>query len=318
MELGPHEQRFEYYRNTRRLVGTLRMLGLATLACLAATSNTATADLNPNQQRAKVEITDSNSSSKPVLDPSRVRLKAYLSSQTIERLSIPDDLPDIYNTQWDEFHGSNAPINAGPSDFGMGAVDEKDEFMQVKRSTSGDWGLGLIVSKDRKEPVRCGWVEMLIVSDKKVYSPANNPCLPFWGILKNTFYFAKDLNGSPGKFVDGTPTKIIPSDNCNPFLFSNYATPYWGPTNMSYPDTPGGFYDKIRFVSSEETVWYRYTTKNNAASYVRIKAPNGRGGWGYIDRDCISTPAPKGNAKEKTSKTVPGANPDPDSKTKDQ
>lgn len=245
---------------------------------------------------------------------------AAMSQATLDRLSIPADLPDIQNTHWDEFHGSGAPINSKPSGFGMGRVDEGDEFMQVKRSYSGDWGLGLVVSKNRDEPIRCGWIETLILSDKKVYNPANNPCLPFWGIMKNFSSFGQDLNGAPGQFVDGTPVNISPKCD-HPYFYGNYATPYWSPTNMSYPETPGGFYDRVRFVSRKETVWYRFTVKGlqgiGEAAYVRIKAPDGKGGWGYMKRECFDE-TPKGNAKEKTSKTVPGANPDPDSKTKEQ
>lgn len=295
MERQPFHNPERIYQRRKDIVYAAKRLGLVTLAAVSLLPAAPT------------------SSNLVVATP------AAISQATLDRLSIPADLPDIQNTHWDDFHGSGAPINFTPSGFGKGRAEEGDEFMQVKRSYSGDWALGLIVSKDRDEPIQCGWVETLILSDKKVYNPANNPCLPFWGIMKNFSSFGQDPNGAPGKFVDGSPINISPKCS-HPYFYGNYATPYWGPNNMSYPETSGGFYDKIRFVSSKETVWYRYTVKSRGAAeavYVRIKAPDGKGGWGFMKRDCFDE-TPKGNAKEKTSETVPGANPDPDSKSKDK
>jgi hypothetical protein len=233
-----------------------------------------------------------------------------LSQETLNRLSIPDDLPDIVNLHKNDFAGSVAPGAAEPSKLGTVGVDEKNEAMPIKRSWSGTWLLSVIVSKGRMEPVRCAWIQSKLIDTKRIFRPLNNPCIRYWGIMKDEYFFAKDLNGAPGTKVDGAPMRVkdTPACNRNRIMYANYATDYYGPLNLSFPETGGGLYHEVRKLEKNELVFYRYTTRDDQAIYVRTVAKDGEGGWGYLPRDCRTDEVPKGGA-DKTGDTQPGANP---------
>jgi hypothetical protein len=255
------------------------------------------------------------STEKPV--PHRTERAAAVEPPTINIMPagdlgpiiLPADLPDISNTNFDQFIGKLSPTSYGPSDFGNGVVSKKDEFLKIGTSPSGDWSNGIAVSRNRLHPARCVWLEPKILSDQKEYKLEADPCKEFWANSKFITKYTSDINCMPGSCVDGTPVNVINSASCKKWIYGNYAEDAYGPTNLTFPRTRGGFFTKDRPMVANEEVKWRYVSEDKKSVYARVNLVNGLGGWRYIDRRCLPDKLPHGNAAKKTGDTIPGARP---------
>lgn len=233
----------------------------------------------------------------------------YLTIGVLAVSAHPAEATPISNLHTDDFVGNRPSLANEPSKFSLGTVDKQDRFRQIMPSFSGNWAFGRVVSKNKDEPEHCGWVEDTILQDDTVHAPQKDPCITFRNLLKNPYTFGKDFNCKPGVCVDGKPVTITLKSGCIPTVWGNYANKQRDYSNLTFPRTPGGLYDRLRGLQLNEVVRYRYTTKDGQAAMVRVDVDDyGNGGWTFIDRDCLPDKISKGGTR-KHSLTIPGPNP---------
>lgn len=223
------------------------------------------------------------------------------------------DVSRIVNLTNDGFYGQYSPVNSKPSGFNTGVVTKRSRVARIRFSEpSGDWSFALISSPKPNQPLQCGWLIDTVIAEPTINPFAENPCSEFEQELKeDSDSFTSDKNCPDNKkCVDGTPVKITIGDNCNPVQMGNYATDYRSFNNVTYPQTRGGLYTKIRRLKPEETVFWRYVTRDKNAVSIRTNLETirgkARGGWGFVDRDCLPDDLPHGNTSRKDNDTRPG------------
>jgi hypothetical protein len=228
------------------------------------------------------------------------------SAKADSGLPIPEDLPDITRTHWTGYDGDGAWITASPSGYYLGRVFQKDEFMQIDPSPSGDYASGIVVRKNENKPAQCGWVEAKEISDEKVYENPYNICDEYLKLLKNREYFGYGFNCDKSKCVGGAPNVEL-SDRCDSNFYYNYAPDEKSFNNLTFPDTPGGFYDYAGKEQGPVSYRFRIRGSGKPSDKGALVVKSDKYGWGFMRLKC-KRGNPQGGPK-KTEDTVAGPNP---------
>ncbi len=226
------------------------------------------------------------------------------SAALIEKHHIPlTGLPTIMYPGQDGFKGSRrfTPANTGPSSLPSGALERAvTKFMPLVLSDSGKWVGGLTIPVDGEGPMTCTWVVSSTLSDRQItvsdlYTDSTIPCRSILYTLKDRSVndWINNCSTKRYKCFDGKKTNIVTSQKCPPSkaaAWGYYALDTYHYSNMSFPETRGGFYNKVHSLNDGDSIFWRRLSEDGKAVYGRTE----RGGWIVVDRDCLPDELPRG------------------------